>query len=455
MSVENFTNLIPQYDRVPNFLTINPTNGTIYVTNRTTIGGRCYLNSCANDGSNSPFSVVLLNDKYVTTNILATFCTVSGAESGLYVIPLTSRNMYQVKVDIPYSATQIIGPNADGTFQSAQCFVFEPNTRNVLIGGNNTNVIYLYELVLPANTYVESQITLTLSSVDYQPLILVFGKDNTELYALCQTSDSKKHILLIRNPLTPDTRTISIYAADVGASAYSIAYDNNLFLSLNNNGNQVIVKVSNQGIGSAIWDPTVSGRPQLISDANNNMVFYNGDLYFLTTGRYIARASYSLFPVCLTEGTQVLTPKGYVPVEQLKKYDYITTADGRNVTIKHVHHSQHFNAGEMEAPFLVPANALSEGVPLHDVKLSPDHLVLVGDDCWLSPRHMAKRSDKVVQYSLGETIQYYAIMTANYFEDNLVIEDGVVVESYGYRRTVYDEAVKAFRRVAEENVTTE
>ena len=120
--------------------------------------------------------------------------------------------------------------------------------------------------------------------------------------------------------------------------------------------------------------------------------------------------------------------------------------------IKHIHHSQHYCVGELEAPFHVPAHAIAENVPLHDVKLSPDHLVHIGDDLWLTPRGMAKRSDNVVQYDIGKNICYYAIMTPNYFHDNLVIEDGVVVEAYGARDIVYDEEKKAYRRKAKEDM---
>jgi len=308
-----------------------------------------------------------------------------------------------------------------------------------------------------ANNYAYNQtFGLSINGTSYNPIQLVFGKDASELFALCQlNTNAKVHaILLITNPST--THVVSMYVDNLPEETFSISYNsfnNQIFISQNVGGTQIVTdKRGNEMVNPPGSSPNLG----LVNNVYNTMLFdLSGNLFYPTRTFYMAKASKTLFPVCLTEGTRVLTPNGYIPVEQLKKYDYITTADGRNVTIKHVHHSQHFNVGEMEAPFLVPANAIGDNIPLHDVKLSPDHLVLVGDDCWLSPRHMAKRSDKVVQYSLGETIQYYAIMTANYFEDNLVIEDGVVVESYGYRRTVYDEAVKAFRRVAEEDVTTE
>ena len=223
----------------------------------------------------------------------------------------------------------------------------------------------------------------------------------------------------------------------VGAIGDKSSGDTEYVRVFTNNGGWSDVKINNPIRPSV----TYFGSSVSISPAG-------GDT--LSVGAYTWGDSYVFYRsgsvLCLTEGTRVLTPAGYTPVQELKKHDYITTADGRNVMIKHVHHSQHFNVGELEAPYFVPANVLGENIPSHDVKLSPDHLVYLGNDLWITPRGMSKRSDKVVQYGLGETIHYYAIMTPNYFEDNLVIEDGVVVEAYGPRDIVYDEEAQAYHR---------
>jgi len=204
-----------------------------------------------------------------------------------------------------------------------------------------------------------------------------------------------------------------------------------------NNGGWSDVKINNPAGSSVI----AFGFAVSLSSTNGNTLSIGaptpGDSYiYYRSGNVL----------CLAEGTRVLTPAGYVPVQDLKKFEHITTADGRNVMIKHIHHSQHFNVGELDAPYHVPANALGENIPMYDVKVSPDHLIQIGDNLWLTPRGMAKRSEKVVQYGLGETVQYYAIMTPNYFEDNLVIEGGVVVESYGSRDIVYDHEARAYYR---------
>ena len=217
----------------------------------------------------------------------------------------------------------------------------------------------------------------------------------------------------------------------------------------NSSGNTEYVRVFTNNGGS--WSDVKINNPRRPSvTAFGFSVSISSDESTLSVGAPTWGDSYVFYrsgiAVCLAEGTRVLTPTGYVPVQDLKKFGYITTGDGRNVMIKHVHHSQHFNVGELEAPYFVPANVLGENIPSHDVKLSPDHLVYLGNDLWITPRGMARRSDKVVQYGLGETIHYYAIMTPNYFEDNLVIEDGVVVEAYGPRDIVYDEEAQAYRR---------
>lgn len=150
--------------------------------------------------------------------------------------------------------------------------------------------------------------------------------------------------------------------------------------------------------------------------------------------------------LCVTKGTRVLTPSGYRLVEELSKKDWVTTPDGRNVPIKYIKHTKHYDVSHIEAPYLVPANALGDGIPLHDVRLSADHLIHIGNDFWIDPRRMAKRAKAVVQYGIGEDIDYYSIMTPDYFKDDIVIEDGVVVEAYGPRDTIYDKEANAYRR---------
>jgi len=187
------------------------------------------------------------------------------------------------------------------------------------------------------------------------------------------------------------------------------------------------------------------GQSLSLSDAGHSLFFGAPGGYFTSLRLW------NKYVLCLTKGTRVLTPNGYLPVETIRKHDYITTHDGRNVMVKYIHQSKHYSVSEMEAPFLVCANSYAENIPLNDIKLSPDHLIHIGDDLWMTPRQIAKKSKDVVQYDLGNDIHYFAIMTSNYFQDNLVIEDGVVVESYGYRKINYDTDAKGYRREAEDN----
>jgi len=406
-----------------------------------------------------PGEIITTNGDSLFTNN-ETLIAFNTNDSLIYNISKTNSQLYSIGIGIgTYTKINCSGVTGTDLSGSIYFIAFDSTGKLFTIANDNLGSTYIqsYSAITSHSTSFHNVFTLdNVGGNNYKPIQLVFGRDDNELFALCELStDAKIHaVLRIHNPYS--THEASVYVDGLPELTYSIAYDkynHKLFISQNINGTQMVTDIR----GNSMVDPTgLSADLALVNNFYNTMLFdTDGNLYYPTSTSYIAKALKRLFPLCVAEGTRVLTPNGYIPVEQLKKYDYITTADGRNAIIKYVHHSQHFDASEMEAPFLVPANALSEGVPLHDVKLSPDHLVLVGEDCWLSPRHMAKRSDKVVQYSLGETIQYYAIMTDNYFQDNLVIEDGVVVESYGYRRTVYDETVKAFRRVPEEDVKTE
>jgi len=253
-----------------------------------------------------------------------------------------------------------------------------------------------------------------------------------------------------------DSNEFTIYVAQFDAGA--LATDEyKIYFYIDGNTNPTGY-VTYSSIGTSINTPIIISFPSVTNHGATYLPLA-GKTYQIAIENTVIRSGtktesnviliQSSNTLCLTENTRVLTPSGYIRAKDLNKFDYVTTADGRSVIVKHIHHSEHFDVGVMEAPFFVPANAIGENIPSHDIKLSPDHLVLVGNDIWLSPRHMAKRSNKIEQQNIGETIHYYNIMTPNYSEDNLVIEDGVVVESCGYRRTEYDTNVDAYRRVLE------
>ncbi len=131
---------------------------------------------------------------------------------------------------------------------------------------------------------------------------------------------------------------------------------------------------------------------------------------------------------CLPTGTRVLTPTGYRLVETLYDGDTVVTGTGKTVPIRL--YSQHIAVtSEKTAPYLIPAKTFGPSQK-HAVRLSPLHAISIGKGLWEIPMYAASRYPAIRQYGLGEQVTYYHIETPNFFQDNLVIEGGVVVEAF-------------------------
>lgn len=88
--------------------------------------------------------------------------------------------------------------------------------------------------------------------------------------------------------------------------------------------------------------------------------------------------------VCFTPGTLIATPRGEVPVEQLRVGDKVVTRDNGLQEIRWMgakHMGWHdFAANPHLRPVMVKAGSLGNGLPERDMMLSPNHRVLVAND---------------------------------------------------------------------------
>jgi Ca2+-binding RTX toxin-like protein len=84
---------------------------------------------------------------------------------------------------------------------------------------------------------------------------------------------------------------------------------------------------------------------------------------------------------CFTPGTLILTARGEVPVERLAVGDLVQTRDGGTQCIRWVGRKDLGLADLVMAPalwpVLIPAGALGPGLPARDMRVSPQHRVLV------------------------------------------------------------------------------
>jgi len=131
---------------------------------------------------------------------------------------------------------------------------------------------------------------------------------------------------------------------------------------------------------------------------------------------------------CFPEGTRILTPLGYKPVETIQDGYLVTTAANRQVPVK-VYKRIISSADKITAPYLIPKNSLGS-FPISDLRLSPLHAFRLQPDLWQIPEYVAKQNKQIKQYGIGMPVTYYHLECPNYFQDNLLV-DCSVVESYG------------------------
>lgn len=130
---------------------------------------------------------------------------------------------------------------------------------------------------------------------------------------------------------------------------------------------------------------------------------------------------------CIPAGQRVLTVAGWRAVEDLRNGDMLVTDAGAAVPAKI--YSTTLITSEKTAPISIPASMFGKtGAP---VRLSPLHAVRLTKGIWEFPYNLLRSRAGVTQDAPGQKITYYHIALPNFFRDNLVLEGGVVAESYG------------------------
>lgn len=101
-------------------------------------------------------------------------------------------------------------------------------------------------------------------------------------------------------------------------------------------------------------------------------------------GLYGVTAAHGQETPCFTPGTRIATADGEIPVEDIRVGDKVVTRDnglqqvrwigGRSLRGRELASSPHLN------PILIQAGALGGGLPERDMRLSPNHRMLVSSD---------------------------------------------------------------------------
>ena len=133
--------------------------------------------------------------------------------------------------------------------------------------------------------------------------------------------------------------------------------------------------------------------------------------------------------ICFLEGTNILTKNGYQSIETLKVGDIVKTASEKELPIKWVGiQSVDINADRnllLSNPVVIKQNALAEGIPSKDLRVSPNHAIYVED--LLINAGALVNGVNIYQEVPTESFKYYHIELDSH---ELVIAENTPSESY-------------------------
>jgi ELWxxDGT repeat protein len=183
-------------------------------------------------------------------------------------------------------------------------------------------------------------------------------------------------------------------------------------------GNGSAVFQANNGTsGSEAWvtDGTAAGT-FLLKDANP------GNAPGAPTG-------FTVDTVCFTEGTGIATSRGVVAVEALRPGDIVLTHAGATRPIRwigqrHLDLTRHPAPARVQ-PIRILAGAFADGVPCRDLRLSPDHAVLL--DGLLIPVRMLINGASITRENDCRAVSYFHVELDAH---DIVLAEGLPSESY-------------------------
>ena len=133
--------------------------------------------------------------------------------------------------------------------------------------------------------------------------------------------------------------------------------------------------------------------------------------------------------VCFATGTRIATMRGQVAVERLRVGDILKLADGAVQPVLWVGQvevgvARHPHP-ETVRPVLIRAGAFSDGVPLRDLRVSPDHGMLFGDV--LVPAVLLVNGASILQEPFWDSITYWHVEVPDHA---VILAEGAPAESY-------------------------
>lgn len=131
---------------------------------------------------------------------------------------------------------------------------------------------------------------------------------------------------------------------------------------------------------------------------------------------------------CFLAGTAISTPDGVRSVETLAPGDLVLTAAGASRPVVWVGHRTIERASLRDAdihdPVVIAADAVAPGIPARDLRVTPDHAILIDDR--LIPARLLVNGTTIRQ----EPIATYAYYHVELDVHDILLAEGLTVESY-------------------------
>jgi hypothetical protein len=135
------------------------------------------------------------------------------------------------------------------------------------------------------------------------------------------------------------------------------------------------------------------------------------------------------FTVCFLAGTSIGTPAGETQVENLAVGDLVLTADGRAAPVKWVGIQtvvSVFADPLRSFPIHISAGALGAGLPIRDLRVSPDHALFL-DSVLVQAGALVNGTTIVRETAMPERFTYFHVE----LEDHaLILAEGVPAETF-------------------------
>ena len=134
-------------------------------------------------------------------------------------------------------------------------------------------------------------------------------------------------------------------------------------------------------------------------------------------------------PPCFTAGTLIRTPNGEVAVESLKHGDRILTQDGRIATVDWLGIqtiSMRFADKLRVLPIRIRAGAIAENVPSRDLRISPDHAILV-EGALIQAGALVNGTSIVRETNVPKSFTYYHVEVEDH---SLILAENTPAETF-------------------------